>query len=82
VVSVRFRDEDGARACIARMEGRFFAGRRLSAALWDGVTNYNVKVRTRSLTWGRCGQPRGKPGVGCGALRLTAPPPPPAAARS
>ena len=43
VVSVKFRTPDAAAACIRVMEGRFFGGRRLEAALWDGVANFNVK---------------------------------------
>jgi len=43
VVSVKFKDEDVAQACIKTMNGRFFGGRQLSAQLWDGITNYNVK---------------------------------------
>jgi len=45
VVSVRFRTQEGAQEALARMGGRFFGGRRIAAALWDGLTNYNVKVR-------------------------------------
>ena len=44
VISVRFRDAEGAAAALERMDGRFFGGRRISAVMWDGVTNYNVKV--------------------------------------
>lgn len=42
---MRFQTEEGAQACLERMNGRFFGGLQLTAALWDGVTNYNVKVR-------------------------------------
>jgi HIV Tat-specific factor 1 len=29
--------------CIAVMEGRFFGGRQLEAALWDGIQQFHVK---------------------------------------
>ncbi|KAL6748789.1 hypothetical protein V8C86DRAFT_1109068 [Haematococcus lacustris] len=45
VVSVRFKTADGTQACLAKMNGRFFDGRRLVAEMWDGITNYaSVKV--------------------------------------
>jgi hypothetical protein len=44
-VSVKFRTEEGAQEALAKMNGRFFGGRRIAAALWDGTTNYNIKVR-------------------------------------
>jgi hypothetical protein len=45
VVSVKFKDIEPAQKCISLMHGRFFGGRRLEAALWDGFTNYSAKVR-------------------------------------
>uniref|UniRef100_A0A7S0RM91 RRM domain-containing protein n=1 Tax=Chlamydomonas leiostraca TaxID=1034604 RepID=A0A7S0RM91_9CHLO len=46
VVSVRFTTAEGVAACLARMSGRFFAGRQIAAEMWDGVTNYAaVKVK-------------------------------------
>lgn len=44
MVSVKFKTEEGANACLRVMNGRFFAGRQLEAFKWDGITNYNVKV--------------------------------------
>lgn len=45
VVSVRFRTEEAAQACITLMSGRWFGGRQIAAALWDGRTNFNVKMK-------------------------------------
>mmetsp|Transcript_30430 Transcript_30430/g.97244 ORF Transcript_30430/g.97244 Transcript_30430/m.97244 type:complete len:105 (+) Transcript_30430:89-403(+) len=43
VVSVRFKEPEGAIACIEAMHGRFFGGRQISAEAYDGFTNFNVK---------------------------------------
>jgi HIV Tat-specific factor 1 len=43
VVSIKFRTDDAAQACLKLMNGRFFGGRQLTAEMWDGLTNYNVK---------------------------------------
>ena len=40
-VSVRFTSPEAAEKCVAAMRGRWFAGKQLGAAMWDGVTNYN-----------------------------------------
>jgi len=45
VVTVKFKGEEGAAACVARMAGRWFGGRQLAAHMWDGSENFNVKVR-------------------------------------
>jgi hypothetical protein len=37
-------------ACLQRMHGRFFDGRRLTAEMWDGLTNYAVKVSVHLST--------------------------------
>eukprot|EP00210_Caulerpa_lentillifera_P004217 g4022.t1 len=42
VVSVRFTSKEAADACIQLMNGRFFAGRQIQAAKWDGFTRYRV----------------------------------------
>jgi HIV Tat-specific factor 1 len=42
-VAVKFRSSAHAAACIALMNGRYFAGRTLSAFYFDGRTNYVVK---------------------------------------
>ena len=34
--------------CIAVMEGRFFGGRQIEAALWDGIQQYHVKPTKKS----------------------------------
>ncbi|RUP46430.1 hypothetical protein BC936DRAFT_146964 [Jimgerdemannia flammicorona] len=40
VISVRFKENEGAVACIARMNGRFFGGRQVTAEVFDGKTKY------------------------------------------
>lgn len=42
-VAVKFRSSAHAAACIALMNGRYFAGRTLSAFYFDGRTNYVVQ---------------------------------------
>ena len=42
VAAVFFSDFDSADKCVALMNGRFFAGRRLHALLWDGKTKYKI----------------------------------------
>jgi len=37
--------QEAADECVRIMNGRFFGGRQLEAAKWDGFTNFNVKVR-------------------------------------
>ena len=43
VVSIKFKRDDAAQECLKVMNGRFFGGRQLTAELWDGTTNYNVR---------------------------------------
>ena len=43
VVRVIFNDFESSDKCLELMNGRFFAGRRLEALLWDGKTKYVVK---------------------------------------
>lgn len=43
VCSVAFATFDGAEACLPVMNGRWFAGRRITAEKWDGKTNYKVE---------------------------------------
>ncbi|GLI64813.1 hypothetical protein VaNZ11_008220 [Volvox africanus] len=50
VVTIRFRTPEAAQQCVALMNGRYFGGRQLVAFMWDGFTNYNVKVRAESAT--------------------------------
>ena len=40
LVTVRFHVPEDAEACVGRMQGRFFGGRRLEAALFDGFSNF------------------------------------------
>lgn len=43
VAAVVFHEFDSADQCVQLMNGRFFAGRRLTAELWDGKTRYKVE---------------------------------------
>ena len=45
VVSVKFKTEEGAQACLSKMNGRYFGGRQVTAKLWDGFTNYSAKLQ-------------------------------------
>ena len=40
LVTVRFHLPEEAQACVVRMQGRFFGGRQLEAALYDGFSNF------------------------------------------
>jgi HIV Tat-specific factor 1 len=40
VVVVKFEDEEAAAACVASLGGRWFGGRRVAAALWDGLEDF------------------------------------------
>ena len=42
VVSVKFREPADADACRVKMHGRWFGGRQLSAAMYDGRTDFDV----------------------------------------
>ncbi|KXS21623.1 hypothetical protein M427DRAFT_51042 [Gonapodya prolifera JEL478] len=41
VMSVKFKEQSGADSCIQLMNGRYFAGRRISAEMYDGKTKYD-----------------------------------------
>ena len=41
--SVAFKDFDSADLCVARMNGRWYGGKQLEVAQWDGATNYQVE---------------------------------------
>ncbi|KAJ7388734.1 HIV Tat-specific factor 1 [Desmophyllum pertusum] len=43
ICSVAFSTFEAAEACLPVMNGRWFAGRRITAERWDGVTNYKVE---------------------------------------
>ena len=40
VAEVIFQEAADADTCVQKMHGRWFAGRRLEAATWDGKTKY------------------------------------------
>ncbi|CAJ0749431.1 16200_t:CDS:10 [Entrophospora sp. SA101] len=40
IVSVKFKDQISAEACVLKMNGRFFAGRRVEAEIFDGKQKY------------------------------------------
>ncbi|GBB86581.1 hypothetical protein RclHR1_00130022 [Rhizophagus clarus] len=40
IVSVKFKDQLSAEACVMKMNGRFFAGRRIEAEIFDGKQKY------------------------------------------
>ena len=42
---VKFKTVEAAELCISKMQGRFFGGRQVNASMWDGTTNYNVKLQ-------------------------------------
>ncbi|KAF5838671.1 hypothetical protein DUNSADRAFT_2435 [Dunaliella salina] len=42
VVSVKYKTDEGAAACLEKMNGRFFGGRQLRTAMWDGITNFAI----------------------------------------
>jgi len=41
VMTVKFRDPISAQACVLKMNGRFFAGRRIHAELYSGKQRFN-----------------------------------------
>lgn len=43
VVTIKFKEPSGAARCIEVMEGRYFAGKKISADYYDGFTNYKVE---------------------------------------
>ena len=43
VSAVSFQEFDSADQCVQLMNGRFFAGRRLTAEHWDGKTRYKIE---------------------------------------
>lgn len=49
VASVAFKEPEEADACILSFNGRWFGGRQLSAQLWDGTTDYQVKKDNRNI---------------------------------
>ncbi|XP_067085308.1 HIV Tat-specific factor 1 [Osmerus mordax] len=47
VASVAFKEPEDADVCQVALEGRWFGGRKLSAQLWDGTTDYQVDETSR-----------------------------------
>uniref|UniRef100_A0A672SPW5 17S U2 SnRNP complex component HTATSF1 n=1 Tax=Sinocyclocheilus grahami TaxID=75366 RepID=A0A672SPW5_SINGR len=47
VASVAFKEPEEADVCQAALNGRWFGGKKLSAQLWDGVTDYQVEETSR-----------------------------------
>jgi HIV Tat-specific factor 1 len=43
VAAITFNDFECADQCVSLMNGRFFAGRKLSAHVWDGKTKYKIE---------------------------------------
>jgi HIV Tat-specific factor 1 len=41
VMTVKFREPLSAQACVIKMNGRFFAGRQVEAALYTGKQRFN-----------------------------------------
>ena len=46
VVSVRFANAESAKACVQVMDGRFFAGARVEAYIFDGAEKFK-KTKTK-----------------------------------
>jgi HIV Tat-specific factor 1 len=49
IVTVRFKQEEPAQACLSRMNGRFFGGHQIVAHMWDGFTSYHVSSMLQFL---------------------------------
>ncbi|XP_073686024.1 17S U2 SnRNP complex component HTATSF1 [Garra rufa] len=47
VASVAFKEPEEADLCQIALNGRWFGGRKLSAQLWDGVTDYQIEETSR-----------------------------------
>ena len=45
IVMVKFKTDDAAAKCLEVMEGRYFGCKKVSAHMWDGITNYHVKKK-------------------------------------
>lgn len=50
VASVAFKEPEQADACILSFNGRWFGGRQLTAELWDGTTDYQVRFHFINFT--------------------------------
>ncbi|KAK3807943.1 MAG: hypothetical protein J3R72DRAFT_99007 [Linnemannia gamsii] len=49
VVSVRFKEKESAELCVKLMSGRFFAGQRVIAEIYDGHTKYESQKSKEEL---------------------------------
>ncbi|KAF9179586.1 hypothetical protein BGZ51_009849 [Haplosporangium sp. Z 767] len=49
VVSVRFKDKESAELCVKFMSGRYFAGQRVVAEIYDGHTRYEAHKTKEEL---------------------------------
>ncbi|KAF9124155.1 hypothetical protein BGW39_008411 [Mortierella sp. 14UC] len=49
VVSVRFKEKESAELCVKLMSGRFFAGQRVVAEIYDGHTKYESQKSKEEL---------------------------------
>ncbi|KAI7833074.1 hypothetical protein BX661DRAFT_141308 [Kickxella alabastrina] len=49
-ISVKFRDELSAQACVKAMNGRFFGGRQIKAAIYNGHKRYRFSGKDAGLT--------------------------------
>eukprot|EP00058_Branchiostoma_floridae_P027609 XP_002613100.1 hypothetical protein BRAFLDRAFT_125707 [Branchiostoma floridae] len=47
VASVAYKEAEMADAAVAALNGRWFGGRQLNVALWDGVTDYQIEETDR-----------------------------------
>ncbi|XP_036596252.1 HIV Tat-specific factor 1 [Trichosurus vulpecula] len=47
VASVSYKEPEEADICIQALNGRWFGGRQLRVAVWDGVTDYQVEETSR-----------------------------------
>jgi len=50
VIVLKFKNGVAAKKCIEKMNGRFFAGKKLEAEFYDGRTNYHVEESEQSKT--------------------------------
>jgi HIV Tat-specific factor 1 len=49
VVSVRYKEKESADLCVKLMSGRFFAGQRVVAEIYDGHTKYESQKSKEEL---------------------------------
>ncbi|KAF8968891.1 HIV Tat-specific factor 1, partial [Entomortierella lignicola] len=49
VVSVRFKEKESAELCVRLMSGRYFAGQKVVAEIYDGHTRYEAQKSKEEL---------------------------------